>query len=187
MTLLTLTKNETKTWVPTLMWALVGSLLLTISAKVQIPLGVVKISLQSLTVIGLGAILGPQIGLAAIVVYIIEGALGLPVFQGTPELGIGLAYMVGPTGGYLLGFALSAWTVGWFVHNKGWGQTFVPALGVLILGHALIHIPGSIWLTQLVGWDLTVSTTLTFVTGDALKSILGASVLTLWLSHSKQG
>ncbi|MCP4922917.1 MAG: biotin transporter BioY [bacterium] len=187
MALLSLTQDSTKNWTSTVMWALVGSLLLTVSAKIQIPLGIVKISLQSLTVIGLGAVLGPRIGLAAIVAYLIEGAMGFPVFQSTPERGIGLAYMFGPTGGYLLGFAISSWTAGWLVYNKGWGQSFVSALGVMALGHVLIHLPGSIWLAQLFSWDLAIVTTLTFATGAALKTALGAAALTLWLTRSNQG
>jgi biotin transport system substrate-specific component len=184
MTLLSLIQNNTRSWFSTMIWALVGSLLLTISAKIQVPLGIVKISMQSLTVIGLGAILGPQIGLAAVVVYLIEGVMGFPVFQSSPERGVGLPYMMGPTGGYLLGFAISSWFSGWLVQYKGWGQTFVSALGVMFIGHVLIHTPGMLWLSQLLGWDVTLTTTYTFVLGASLKIALGASALTLWFARS---
>jgi biotin transport system substrate-specific component len=186
MTLLSLTQNNTKNWLSTMTWALVGSLLLTVSAKIQVPLGIVKISMQSLTVIGLGAILGPQVGLAAVIAYLIEGAMGFPVFQSSPERGVGLPYMMGPTGGYLLGFALSAWLAGWLVHHKGWGQAFVSALGVMFIGHVLIHTPGILWLSQLLGWNVALATTYTFAMGAILKIALGASALTLWSLRAKR-
>ena len=171
MVFLDLSQSNSHKWFSTVIWALVGSLLLTVSAKTQVPLGIVKISMQSLTVIGLGAILGPQIGLAAVVVYLLEGAAGLPVFQSTPERGIGLLYMMGPTGGYLLGFALSAWFSGWLVHTKGWGKNLISALGVMVIGHALIHIPGILWLSVLLGLGTALAVTSTFALGPLVRLI----------------
>ena len=81
-----------------------GSLLLTASAKIQMPFYPVPMTVQTLVVIGLGLALGPIRGAAAVALYLTQGALGLPVFAGTPEKGIGLAYMMGPTGGYLAGY-----------------------------------------------------------------------------------
>jgi len=73
----------------------------------------VPVTLQTLVVLCLGMVLGPKLGAAAVIAYLAQGAAGLPVFAGTPEKGIGIAYMVGPTGGYLLGFVVAAYVVGW--------------------------------------------------------------------------
>jgi len=85
-----------------------ASLLLTLSAKIQVPFWPVPMTMQSYMVLVLGMALGPRLGPAAVAVYLAQGAIGLPVFAGTPEKGIGLAYMAGPTGGYLLGFFVAA-------------------------------------------------------------------------------
>ena len=99
-------------WPRQALLVLAGSVLLWISAKVQVPFWPVPMTLQTLAVLGLAAALGRRLGVAAVVLYLMEGALGLPVFAGTPEKGIGLAYMAGPTGGYLAGFVLAAFIVG---------------------------------------------------------------------------
>ena len=104
--------------------ALAGSLLLTLSAKVQVPFYPVPITMQSLVVLCLGATLGARLGAATVVLYLLEGALGLPVFAGTPERGIGLAYMAGPTGGYLIGFVAAAYLVG-LLAERGWDRSHV--------------------------------------------------------------
>ena len=83
--------------------AVIGSLLLWASAKVKVDLPLVPITLQSLAVLGLGAAYGWRLGAATVLLSLAEGAVGLPVFAGTPAKGIGLAYMMGPTGGYLVG------------------------------------------------------------------------------------
>ena len=83
--------------------AVAGSLLLWASAKISVPFWPVPMTMQPFVVLGLGAAFGWRLGMATVALYLLEGALGLPVFQGTPEKGIGLAYMAGPTGGYLAG------------------------------------------------------------------------------------
>ena len=93
--------------------ALVGTLALTVSAKTQIPFWPVPMTMQTFAVLVIGmAYGGTRLGVATIALYLLEGALGLPVFAGTPK-GLGLAYMMGPTGGYLLGFVAGAWLCGW--------------------------------------------------------------------------
>jgi propionyl-CoA carboxylase beta chain len=88
--------------------AVAGSILLTLSAKISIPFYPVPLTMTTFVVIGLGLALGARLGSAAVALYLFQGALGLPVFAGTPEKGIGLAYMMGPTGGYLLGYLVAA-------------------------------------------------------------------------------
>ncbi|MDH5749223.1 MAG: biotin transporter BioY, partial [Rhodospirillales bacterium] len=92
--------------------AVAGSLLLILSAKISIPFWPVPMTMQTFAVLVIGMAYGPRLGLATVLLYLAEGAFGMPVFAGTPEKGIGLAYMMGPTGGYLVGFAVSAFLVG---------------------------------------------------------------------------
>jgi biotin transport system substrate-specific component len=91
--------------------AVAGSILLTLSAKISIPFYPVPLTMTTFVVIGLGLALGARLGSAAVALYLFQGALGLPVFAGTPEKGIGLAYMMGPTGGYLLGYLVAAYAL----------------------------------------------------------------------------
>src|SRR3546814_4017998 len=81
-----------------------------------------------------------------------EGALGLPVFAGTPEKGLGLAYMAGPTGGYLVGYVLAAAACGWLA-ERGWDRNVLSATVAMLVGNALIYLPGLLWLGVLFGWD----------------------------------
>ena len=91
-------------------------------------LGPVDMSLQTLAVLLIGATFGFRLGVATLLLYLAQGAAGLPVFQSTPEKGIGLAYMIGPTGGYLVGFLAMAAIVGWAV-DRGWGRNIVKIFG----------------------------------------------------------
>ena len=99
--------------------ALAGAALITLGAKVQIPFWPVPMTLHTLAVFTLAAALGPRAGIAAMATYLAAGAAGLPVFSGTPERGIGLAYMVGPTGGYLLGYLVASWVSGAMAQGRG--------------------------------------------------------------------
>ncbi len=97
-----------------LVLAVAGTALLTVSAKIQIPFYPVPMTMQTFVVLALGMAYGWRLGGATLLLYLAEGATGLPVFAGTPEKGIGLAYMLGGTGGYLAGFVLAAARfVGW--------------------------------------------------------------------------
>ena len=95
--------------------ALVGTLILTLSAKITVPFWPVPATLQTLALFAIAAAYGSRLAVATVILYLIEGAVGLPVFAGTPEKGIGLAYMVGPTGGYLIGFVVAAMACGYHV------------------------------------------------------------------------
>ena len=99
--------------------ALLGTLLLTISAKIKIPFYPVPMTMQTFIVLFLGITLGPKIGLLTISLYLFEGIFGLPVFAGTPEKGIGLVYFTGPTMGYLIGFLFAVYFAGSFKYDKG--------------------------------------------------------------------
>ena len=129
--------------------AVLGTLLLTISAKIKIPFYPVPMTMQTFMVLFLGITLGPKIGLLTISLYLFEGIFGLPVFAGTPEKGIGLIYFTGPTMGYLIGFLVAVYLAGSFKYDKGIINTFLK----LIFSISFVYILGMIWLGTLIGWD----------------------------------
>ena len=130
--------------------ALAGSGLLWLSAKVQVPFWPVPMTLQSLVVLVLGATLGWRLGLATVMLYLAEGAAGLPVFAGSPEKGLGLLYMAGPTGGYLVGFLAGVVAIG-LLAERGWDRSIAWMFAAMTLGHALIFLFGWAWLAHLAG------------------------------------
>ena len=129
--------------------ALVGTLLLTISAKIKIPFYPVPMTMQTFIVLFIGITLGPKIGLLTVSFYLLQGIFGLPVFAGTPEKGIGLVYFTGPTMGYLIGFLAAVYFAGSFNYDKGLINIFLK----LIFSVSCIYILGLIWLGTLIGWD----------------------------------
>ncbi len=169
--------------------AVAGSLLLYASAKVQVPFYPVPITMQTFAVLVIGMAYGWRLGGATVAFYLAQGAVGLPVFAGTPEKGLGLAYMAGPTGGYLLGFLLAAVAVG-LLAGRGWDRSVVKTLAAMTLGTALIFVPGVLYLGALIGWDKPV---LDFglyplLWGAVFKIGLAAAVLPLaWKAVSKRG
>jgi biotin transport system substrate-specific component len=122
--------------------ALAGTLVLVVSAKIQVPFYPVPMTLQTLAVLALPALLGARLGAATVALYLLEGLIGLPVFAGA---GVGLAYMVGPTGGYLAGFLVAAAVVG-FLADRGWTRGWLLALAAMTLGHVVIFALGFGWL-----------------------------------------
>jgi len=154
--------------------ALAGSALLTLSAKVQVPFSPVPMTMQTLVVLLLGMALGPRLGTAAVLLYLAEGAAGLPVFAGTPAKGIGIAYMLGPTGGYLLGFAFAAALAGWIVERRRDGAGLALAV---IGGMVVIYAPGALWLAGFVGMAQAISLGIVpFLLGDLLKAALAMAL-----------
>ena len=129
-----------------------GSLLLTISAKIKIPFYPVPMTMQTFIVIFMGVTFGWKIGLATISLYLFEGVIGFPVFAGTPEKGVGLAYFVGPTMGYLIGFLFATFFAGYLDLKKNIFIIFLK----LILSVSTIYIFGILWLGNLIGWDKPV-------------------------------
>lgn len=131
-----------------LLLALAGSALLTLSAKIEVPFYPVPMTLQTLAVLLLGMAFGARLATATVLLYLAEGAVGLPVFAGTPERGIGIAYMMGPTGGYLVGFVLAAALCGWLTERR---HDLVTLLLAAVAGTAVIFVPGVLWLATLIG------------------------------------
>lgn len=159
--------------------AVLGSLLLWASAKVQVPMWPVPMTMQSFVVLVIGMAYGSRLGAATVAFYLAQGAAGLPVFAGTPQHGIGIAYMVGPTGGYLVGFLLVAVTMGWLA-ERGWDRTLPKAVAAMAIGTVLLFVPGVAWLAVLIGPTKAVAAgLLPFVVGSLVKLALAAAVLPL--------
>ena len=145
-----LTKNISQTkLIKSLLAIILGSIALTISAKIKIPFYPVPMTMQTFVVLFLGVSLGYKIGLASIGLYLFEGILGLPVFSNSPEKGVGLIYFTGPTMGYLIGF-LSASYLASKINNN---DNFLLVLAKLTVATSTIYILGLLWLVTLIGWD----------------------------------
>ena len=129
--------------------AIFGSILLTISAKIKIPFYPVPMTMQTFVVLLMGLTFGWKIGVATISLYLFEGIIGLPVFAGTPEKGLGLIYFTGPTMGYLIGFLFAAFISGYLNFETNILLIFLK----LILSVSVIYILGILWLGNLIGWD----------------------------------
>lgn len=155
-----------------------GSVLLTVAAKIQIPFYPVPMTMGTFAVLGLGMAMGWRLGGASVAFYLAQGAIGLPVFAGTPEKGIGLAYMAGPTGGYLLGYLLAAVACG-LLAERGWDRKVLTTAAAMLIGNAIIYIPGVLYLGALFGWDKPILEwgMTPFLLGDAAKLALAAAVL----------
>ena len=165
-------------WLRMAILAIAGTVLLTVSAKIQVPFYPVPMTMQTFAVLVIGMAYGWKLGGATLLLYLAEGAAGLPVFAGTPEKGIGLAYMAGPTGGYLAGFVLAAGIAG-RLGEKGWDRSIPMTLAAMVIGTVIIFVPGYVWLAVLIGsekaWAFGV---LPFLLGEVFKIALAAAVLT---------
>ena len=126
-----------------------GTVLLTISAKVKIPFYPVPMTMQTFVVVFLGMCLGYRLGLATVALYLFEGIFGIPVFSNSPEKGVGIIYFTGPTMGYLLGFIIAVYLAGKFKFNKNYLLNFIK----IVFSVFPIYVMGLIWLGILIGWD----------------------------------
>jgi biotin transport system substrate-specific component len=129
--------------------ALVGSIALAVSSKIRIPFYPVPMTMQTLIVLIIGISFGWKLGLATVSLYLFEGIIGLPVFSGTPEKGVGLIYFTGPTMGYLLGFLIAVYISGKFIYDNNLLKNFFK----ILLAISFIYILGLAWLGNLIGWD----------------------------------
>ena len=158
---------------------LAGSLLLTLSAKIQVPFYPVPMTLQTLVVLLIGVAFGWRMGFATVLAYLAQGAMGLPVFAGTPEKGLGLLYMAGPTGGYLVGFAFAAALTGWLAEH-GLDRSAIGTAIAMIAGNLVIYLIGLIWLANFVGFEKAVTFgMIPFLFGDLVKIMLATATLPL--------
>lgn len=152
-----------------------GIAALAVLAKVKIPMWPVPITMGTFAVLTIGATFGPRLGLATILGYMIIGALGFDVFAGSSAEAYGLSYMMGGTGGYLVGYVLATLALGWAA-RAGWDRSVLMMAFAMLLGNVLIYVPGVAWLGVLYGFDQPIlAWGLTpFLIGDALKLVLAA-------------
>jgi biotin transport system substrate-specific component len=129
--------------------ALIGTILLAVSSKIKIPFYPVPMTMQTLVVLLLGIVLGWKLGLATVTLYLFEGIIGLPVFSGSPEKGIGIIYFTGPTMGYLIGFLFTVYFAGRFNYKGSFFTKFLQ----LVISVSFIYILGVLWLGVLIGWE----------------------------------
>ena len=163
----------------TFLLVLAGSILLTVSAKIQVPFYPVPMTLQTLVVLLIGILFGWRMGFATVLVYLAQGAMGIPVFAGTPEKGLGILYMAGPTGGYLVGFALAAGLTGWLA-ERGLDRSVIGTAIAMIAGNSVIYLCGLGWLANFVGFEKAVAFGMSpFLFGDLVKIMLATASLPL--------
>lgn len=159
-----------------------GIAALAIFAKIKVPMWPVPVTMGTFAVLTIGAAYGPRLGLATILGYMIIGALGFDVFAGSSAEAAGLTYMMGGTGGYLVGYVLATVALG-LAARAGWDRSILLMGAAMLIGNALIYVPGVAWLGVLYGWDQPIlAWGLTpFLLGDALKLILAALLVPgLW-------
>lgn len=155
--------------------ALAGSLFLALSARFSIPFVPVPFTMQTFAVLVIGMAFGWRLGTATVLLYLFEGAMGLPVFTG----GAGLAYMAGPTGGYLAGFVFSAALCG-YLAEQGWDRNVKTTAIAMSLGTAIILGMGYLWLGTLIGYGKALSAgVIPFIPGAIVKIALACATLPL--------
>ncbi|MDA8050227.1 MAG: biotin transporter BioY [Rhodospirillales bacterium] len=164
------------------------SVLLAVSAKIEVPFWPVPMTLETLAVLGLAGFFGARLIGLAILFWFAEGIAGLPVFAGPTA---GPAYFLGPTGGYLAGFLLAALFVGWSA-DRGLRARPLDLFGAMIAGNALIYVTGVTWLAHLIGFSKAVRLGLVpFLPADLVKSMLATAIIAaasrLGSSHSTRG
>jgi biotin transport system substrate-specific component len=158
-------------WKKQVLLVILGSLFIAVCAQISIELPLVPVTMQTFAVLAVGGAFGMRLGAATVALYLLEGTLGLPVFQG---FSAGPAVMMGPTGGYLAGFVLAAALVGWFA-ERGLDRRVLAMFGVMMLGAAVLYVPGLLWLANYTGYDKVLELGLyPFLWGDLLKAVLAA-------------
>ncbi len=158
------------------MLVLAGSVLIAVSAQaaVHLPFTAVPITGQTFAVLLVGGLFGARRGVATVLAYIVEGAIGLPVFANGAG---GAAYLAGPTGGYLIGFVAAAWIVGRLA-QRGWDRRFVTTAAAMTFGTVAIFVCGMSWYAVFVGpLQVFAGGLLPFLPGGIVKIVLAAALL----------
>ena len=165
--------KKTNDFVYVLLTSIIGSFLLAISSKVQIPITPVPVTLQTLVLLVMSMFLGWRGAAGATIFYLFQGAIGLPVFAH----GGGLIILFGPTGGYLFGFLIASIVVG-FLAERGWDKSVVLTFITITIGTLIIYLFGIIWLSYLKDLNTAiVFGLLPFITPDILKICLGTCLV----------
>jgi biotin transport system substrate-specific component len=152
----------------------VGSLLLAVSAQIKVPFYPVPVTGQTLVVLLIGMTYGSRLGGATVAAYLLQGAMGLPVFSGAA---VGMAALAGPTGGYLAGFFVAAVIMG-FLAERGMGRSVISTVIAMLIGNAVIYAMGVLWLTSFIGLEKALMLGMVkFLYGDALKLVIAACLM----------
>jgi len=130
-------------------YALIGTIILAVSSKLKIPFYPVPMTMQTFVILFIGVTFGWRLGVAIVALYLFEGLVGLPVFSGTPEKGIGFVYFTGPTMGYLIGFLVAVFFSGFFKYDNNFFKNFLK----LTFSICFVYLIGMLWLGLLIGWD----------------------------------
>lgn len=152
------------------------SLLTALSAQIVIPVGAIPITGQTFAVLLTGALLGSRLGAITMIVYLLEGAAGLPFFSGGHG---GILHLMGPNGGYLVAFPVAAFITGAFAEH-GWDRKFLTAAAAMAIGSLVIMISGWLWFSFVMRTSPAITlfaTVLKFIPGDIIKISLAAAVL----------
>ena len=166
---------------------LLGIAVLAVAAKIKVPMWPVPITMGTFAVLSIGAAYGARLGLVTIFGYMLIGALGFDVFASSSAEKFGLTYMMGGTGGYLVGYVLATLLLGTLA-RKGWDRSAPKMALAMVLGNALIYIPGLIWLGMLYGWDKPILAwgLIPFLVGDVVKLALAAALFpAIWKFASR--
>ncbi len=169
--------------------AIAGSLFVALCAQITVPFWPVPMTGQTFAVLSVGLVCGWRIGGAALLLYLLEGVVGLPFFAGGEA---GWAAIAGPSGGYIVGFVLAAALVGWLA-ERGWDRSFWRTVLALLLGNVVLYVPGLVWLVQFyvgpgqayiadagatTAWGAAINAgLLPFLLGDGLKLLLAATLI----------
>ena len=163
-------------WTRSVSLAVVFSLLTALAAQIVIPIGPVPITAQTFAVLLTGGLLGSRLGAMAMIMYLIEGASGLPFFYGGHG---GIGHLFGQTGGYLVAFPAAAFITGAFAEN-GWDKRFLTAVAAMAVGSIVILLAGWVWFAALTHTPLPVAFTVSVaphIVGDIIKILLAAAAL----------
>jgi len=163
-------------WTRSVGLVVVFSLFIAAAAQFAIHIGPIPITGQTFAVLLTGALLGSRLGTAAVIAYLIEGAIGLPFFAGG---GAGIVRFFGPTGGYLVAFPAAAYVMGAFAEH-GWDKKYWTAVQAMAIGSAIILLAGWMWFSVITTTPFDVAFGITvkpFLLGDVIKISLGAAVL----------
>lgn len=156
-----------------------GVALITLSAKMKIPLwpNPTPVTLQTLAIFGIAAVYGSRLSLVTLFSYMAIGAAGLPIFAGTPEKGLGLLYMAGPTGGYLAGFVVMAYITG-LAADRGWATNPFKLAGAMLVGEVIMLSMGALWMGYLFGSDKIIAWGIgPFIVTDFIKLAIAACIV----------
>ena len=165
------------TYIKNILLVLFGTLLLTVSSKIQVPFWPVPMTMQTFVVLIIAMAYGWKLSFLTLVAYLIEGALGLPVFA----KGGGLLYLIGPTAGYLYGMALATVVIGYFA-DLGYGKSIIKCIMPLMLGTIIIFICGIGYLSSIIGFEKAIAVgLLPFIPSELFKIALAVFIIpTIW-------